>query len=76
MLPGMVEGVKQTLVRPRVGGRVKAVLGGRRSVHFTNEGNAAVEMSVPGYRASGEQCRRGEGCTGVDEGLLKKSSAC
>ena len=43
----MIEGIKDTLVRPWVCSRVKALVAQVAGVHFADKGKSAIKMSVP-----------------------------
>lgn len=60
--PGMVEAIKVSLMAPRVLGRMETDLARRVGLHFTEEGEGAVQVRVPCDRpecCSGCRCQRG-----------------
>lgn len=65
----MVKGIEKTLVRPRVVGRMESFVARVTGVHLGEERERAVEMGIPSYRTSSEECYRREGDAGVQERL-------
>ena len=68
-LPGVVERVKPSRVRPGVLRRVKTLLGGRVGVDLANEGEGAVKVSVPCNGADRRKRRGGKGSARSQQGL-------
>ena len=38
-------------------------------MYFTNKWKGSVQVGVPGKRASSKECRRNEGCSGIEQRL-------
>lgn len=76
-VPGVVERVEYSTMRPGELRRVKALLFRRIGMDFTEERKGAVEVGVPGDGSDGGDSRGGERCAGGHEALLhEKRRSC
>lgn len=63
-------------MRPRVVGRVKALISEGAGVHFANKGQVAVQVGVPRDRTNGKERRRSQCHARVHEGLRNALHPC
>ena len=68
-VPGMVERVQQSLVRPGEVRRVETFFLRGVGVNLANEGEGTVEVGVPRDGADSQEGRGGKGSARVDERL-------
>ena len=59
----MIESVKQSVVRPRVGGRMQSILSRRICMNLTDEWKRPIQVGVPDNRTNSEYAGGGQRST-------------